>query len=134
MRCGRIDALQIVVQGKLGQRFPGRGEGVYFHWIDPAATVASSSDAPDAATTTRRRLAMPDRTGSDQRDALHGTKAQLPSVLCVFLIIYAVRSSIDKGGRQTFGQEEIKGRERWKKRNGEKKKKTKTKRTLETEF
>lgn len=88
MRCGRIDALQIVVQGKLGQRFPGRGEGVYFHWIDPAATVASSSDATDAATTTRRRLAMPDRTGSDQRDALHGTKAQLPSILLLLLYLF----------------------------------------------
>jgi hypothetical protein len=80
MRCGRIDALQIVVQGELGQGLPGRGEGVHFHRIDPAAASASSvasassstaADATDAAASAGRRLAVSDWTGRDQRDALH---------------------------------------------------------------
>ena len=58
--CGRIDALQIVVQSKLGQGFPGRGEGVHLYRIDPAATATSSVSSASAST--RRRLSMPDWT------------------------------------------------------------------------
>ncbi len=78
--CGRIDALQIVVQGELCQGLPGRGEGVNLHWIDPAASASSVTSASTAAAA-RRRFAVPHRTGRDQRDALHRTESQLPSVL-----------------------------------------------------
>jgi hypothetical protein len=83
MGCGQIDALQIIVQGEFGQSFPGRGEGVYFYGIDPATSSTAASSASSAAATAaaRRRLAVSDWTGRDQRNALHRTKTQLPSVL-----------------------------------------------------
>ena len=80
--CGRIDALQIVVQGELCQGFPRRGEGVNLNRIDPAASSASSSSSVTPASA-RRRLAVSHWTGRDQRDALHRTESQLPSVLLI---------------------------------------------------
>ena len=79
VRCGRIDALQIVVQGELGQGFPGRGEGVNLDRIDPAASASSS--VTSAYTAARRRLAVSHWAGRDQRDPLHRTESQLPPVL-----------------------------------------------------
>ena len=88
VRRGRIDALQIVVQRKLGERLPGRGEGVHLDGIHaapgsavhaPAGTAAHGPSA--AASSARRRLAVPHGTRRYERDALHRAESQLPSVL-----------------------------------------------------
>ena len=59
----RVYPLQIVVQGELGEGFPGRREGVHLDGIE----------------TERRFVAH--RTGRDQRNALHRSETQFASVL-----------------------------------------------------